>query len=754
MNGRRKPKRVFREKKEDKEDRRKKEEEAKLDEVDDVNEGEEPTEEEKEERREQAGKDEEKEIKREKEEKQRYKIILGEIQKIPESDPSKSEGQIRQLKKMISTFHSSELKYQLLHELNGVSCRGLGDDLKTMVENTGLASEALTLVSKFLTTVPELAEHLYLTSKDVLNGEGLGMVKRRLGPNLEVLGGLKAKGIDVTKPWVQRLIDKVPSLHSLSRLPAEELESLCTTPEEPKKAEESPSNNDTEGSGKPTESESLEDEGEKASKGELQVVRQLGKVAEAYNRQTSALPPDLKLPSENPDTKAVDEEKLKKAKELMNEAKAMATEQSEEAKKATKEKMTEMMKVLELPSDWCKQDTVTPEQLLTDLGGIINQYSSIAEVAESYKNDLDAVAKASGGRSLRGIYYSKYASPQTAGRPIILMPSNVTLTNPDDAMKIRYLKFQESRAAANYVHTVKSSSASIGFGVAGFYGGFVGEVKGAYSSEEHRDETRSFKTYSTSASVLQFIWTAKKCFQIEQEQMKLSESAKLMANCISKVSEKDAEKRKARARRFMEMFGSHVPAGVQTLGGVFFSIADAESEGVQKTTTLTKAATEKLQAQMSFGFLGGAFGIGGSVKAEHQGSTGETQGEQEDQKKTSYTYTVHAMGPAATNPVVFQKLLSYNSTWALIDRGPHEAYIPIWELLRNLGGSYEDAAQVLEATWDEEEEKKKEVSKELKKFYDKRRKKEDVRMELQELSKEYQERVCIFEFGYVTFFSF
>ena len=170
------------------------------------------------------------------------------------------------------------------------------------------------------------------------------------------------------------------------------------------------------------------------------------------------------------------------------------------------------------------------------------------------------------------------------------------------------------------------------------------------------------------------------------------------------------------------MLGSHVPAGVQTLGGVFFSIADAESERVQKTTTLTKAATEKPQAQMSFGFLDGAFGIGGSVKAEHQGSTGETQAEQEDQKKTSYTYTVHAMGPAATNPVVFQKLLAYNSTWALIDRGPHEAYIPIWELLRNLAGSYDDAAQVLEATRDEEEETKKEVSKQLKEIYDKRRK--------------------------------
>ena len=480
------------------------------DSVDGVNEEDERPEEEKEDETRKEEKEEERERKREEEEKQRYERILGEIRKImqDESDPSKTEGQIRQLEKKISNFHNTELKDQLLHELNDVSCRGLSNDLQKMVENAGLASEARTLVSKFLTKVPELAEHLYLTSKDVLNGEGLGMVKRRLGPNLEVLGGLKAKGIDVTKPWVKRLIDKVPSLHSLSRLPAEELESLCTTPEEQKKAEESPSNNDTEGSRKPTESESSEDEGEKASKGELQVVRQLAKVAEAYNRQTSALPPDLKLPSENPDTKAVDEEKLKKAKELMNEAKAMAMEQSEEAKTATKEKMAEMMKVLELPSDWCKQDTVTPEQLLTDLGGIINQYSSIAEVAESYKNDLDAVAKAS-----RGIYYSKYESPQTDGKPIILMPSNVTLSNPDDAMKIRYLEFQESRAAANYVDTVKSSSTSIRFGVAGFYEGFEGEVKGAYSTEEHRDETRSVKTYSISASVLQFIWTARKCFR-------------------------------------------------------------------------------------------------------------------------------------------------------------------------------------------------------------------------------------------------
>ena len=43
-------------------------------------------------------------------------------------------------------------------------------------------------------------------------------------------------------------------------------------------------------------------------------------------------------------------------------------------------------------------------------------------------------------------------------------------------------------------------------------------------------------------------------------------------------------------------------------------------------------------------------------------------------------------------------------------------------IAKKSGGSYDDAAQVLEATWDEEEKTKKEVSKQLKKIYDKRRK--------------------------------
>lgn len=181
-------------------------------------------------------------------------------------------------------------------------------------------------------------------------------------------------------------------------------------------------------------------------------------------------------------------------------------------------------------------------------------------------------------------------------------------------MKLDYLKFSESRATVNYVHTMKSSSTSIGFSVSGFYGRFVGEVQEAYSSQKESDKTRSVKSHSTSASVVQFIWNAKKCFRIEQEDVMLSRSALRKAKAIANEDD---------AHRFMKIFGSHSPAGIQTLGGVFFSVADVESEDIQKVTTLTNAATEKLQAQLSFGFLGCAFRISGSVKVAHQTSRGE-----------------------------------------------------------------------------------------------------------------------------------
>jgi flagellar hook-associated protein FlgK len=181
--------------------------------------------------------------------------------------------------------------------------------------------------------------------------------------------------------------------------------------------------------------------------------------------------------------KAINEEKLEKAKALMNEAKEMAKKESEEAKKAVKEKMAEISKIIQFLPGWNKQDIgLKPDELLQKVDEYIDQLSSMVEVGESYKSDLEVVRKASGGRALCGIYHSEYVPPITAELPIIAMPSELILTSPNNSQQVRYVKFSKSRAATNYVHAVKSSSSNIGLSVGGFYDLFVGNISGSYDS--------------------------------------------------------------------------------------------------------------------------------------------------------------------------------------------------------------------------------------------------------------------------------
>ena len=567
------------------------------------------------------------------------------------------------------------VKESLLNELKAVACRGLQEGLKKMIERKGLQLEAIHLVVNYLTNIPELAEYLDKNSSqpEVVREAGLEMINKRLGPDLEVVGALKGKGVDVSKDWVENLCKRAPSFQALTRLRLQELEKCC----------------------------------EGADEGEMDEVYRLVEKAESHKNQLAAVPQDEKLIQENKNTKAVDEEKLKKAKELMNNAKAMANDRSESSKQAVNEKLREIMNTLELPADWFKQDEVKPEQLFQQLDEIIGQCSNVVESPDSYKSEVEIVTRASAGKALCGIYHSKYKPPKPAGRPLLLIPTTVTLTNPNTAQEVNYMKFSEKGTAAEYVRTVASSSTNIGIGVAGFYGLFVGEVQGGYGHKTRSQIDHLVKSSTTSASVLQYIRTAKKTFQLQQDQLNLSLTARKMARAISKDANANAPNRMDSARIFMDRYGSHFPAGVQTLGGVFFSIADAESKSTTDTFKLTEAAVDHLNAQVSFGFLGGAFGIGAGVTGELTIGSGKTDEKQETSDSVRLTYSVRSMGPPATNPSTFHKLLSYNSTWALIDRGSFEGYIPVWELIRDLGKEFEGAASVLKETWCTDEEARK-----------------------------------------------
>jgi len=189
-----------------------------------------------------------------------------------------------------------------------------------------------------------------------------------------------------------------------------------------------------------------------------------------------------------------------------------------------------------------------------------------------------------------------------------------------------------------------------------------------------------------------------------------------------------ADERESSALVFMERSGSHYPAGVQTLGGVFFSIADAKSKSTKDTFKLAQAAVDHLKSQISVGFLGGGLGIGASITGDHTDSAGRSGASHRESSNEGFTFSLKSMGPPATNPATFHKLLSYNSTWTLIDRGSFQGYILVWELVRDLGSDFEDAARVLQETWRKDESKRKEKLQALIKEQKDRQKEEEERM--------------------------
>jgi hypothetical protein len=151
-----------------------------------------------------------------------------QINNLPKDNPKVCEGLIRELSVKISQICKDNVKEQLKSELRAVSCLGLSGDLKKLVEENGLNMEALDLVVKYVTTVKELAQYFFTRPKSDDEGAGLDAVRRRLGPKLEVLGGLSSKGIDVRKDWVTKLVKEAPSFQALSRMSVKELEVGCT----------------------------------------------------------------------------------------------------------------------------------------------------------------------------------------------------------------------------------------------------------------------------------------------------------------------------------------------------------------------------------------------------------------------------------------------------------------------------------------------------------------------------------------------
>lgn len=569
---------------------------------------------------------------------------------------------------------------KLERRLKEAAERGLDEDLKKLLGENGLTLDmGLILVSNHLTDKLSLAQFLYETPNEKLpeklsqklsqklSENELEVISRKLRPELEVLGGLKAKGIDTSKDSVKELIEKAPSFHQLSRLNLDEVHVKC----------------------------------EESEKEEIENLMAIAKSEE----RDSGFPPDKRLAEKNAKKKKEQEKKLEKAKAYMKDAEEMASKAMSANKEKLNEKIQEISKTLELSPDWYKQDKMTAKDALTHLNEEISKLAEYIETRPRYNSLEEVVAKASGGRALTGLLYSEYAPPVTAGLPILDPPTKVESLNTDIPFESKYLKFTSEEAAANFVKSVESTGLNIAVATVGFYGSFVFKGEGAYGSHESDESTHHSTSSGTSAAVTHHFRIGTQAFQIRREEITLRKEARKKALLITK--ETDTEKQKDAARHFFSQYGSHIPCGVHNLGGIFFTVANARSSKKSDVATLTHQAVTHLHVKVSIGWIGEGFAGGASGTFDKEGASGKTTAHQEENEDVSYTYSLKSIGPNADSPATFKKLLSNNnSTWAILERGPTSAYVPVWELFQELDEEYKKPASVMKQTWNEDERKK------------------------------------------------
>ena len=630
------------------------------------------------------------------------RTIRGEITDVQSNwSIRKCQEKIRQLNDRISSMGDSIEKENVLKELKAVAYKGLTRDLTQMIEGSQLHLVALNLVLNHLTDVTNLEKYYKenFGKPDMLEKAGLVNLTSRLKPKnpLEVLCALVDKSIDVSKGWAGKLCKKATNLHELTRLTIEELRDCC------------------------------EGAQRKEIKDVFEVILRCTKERN-QREQRPAISQNETLVRGNNERKNADIQELKKAQAQLNNAKeALPSIDLSEVSK----RISIIVKLLHLPEKWINEKEMTDIQFLDALSPTIDHCIKSVESAEEYKSEVDVITNVSNGRALCGLYHSEYDSPKAAESQLLQVPTNVKFCNPGLKEEIKNISFRRQGLASNYVKKVADLSCRTNLCISGLNGMPSVSVGAGFQSQSQ--DGHCVNTSSRTASVVNSFQVNQKTFHFQRKDIRLSsdcmDEALRIALCI--FMNNDDDKPENQARKFLNRYGSHFPRGTQTLGGIFFTIADAESQGNMDEETILEKTKLHLKGQISFPFFTEEFGLGGNVS----GSKGSKEKRIDENNEILFSYSRASMGPPA-NPATFHKLLSYNSTWALIDRGSLTDNIAVWDIIKDLEGVFEDVATILKKTWDEDESKRKTKWDER----ERRHKEEKARTELLSIKKEHFEK--------------
>ena len=630
---------------------------------------------------------------------------LKDVEKL--DDPNDVQVEIRMLYWEINDLENVSHKNELKRELSVLAKKAFDKELTEMLQNSGLFDTALDLVLDCISTITDLAKKLFkLSSDNDSDKKSYKILKQKLGSKLETRGALACNGIDTELEWAATLIRECPSVRVLQGKTFSHLSKILENADindrfciEKIYCEGNDIRKQCRSYGLSlTTSEELEQKGitDISQMSDCQLRETLGKIPKNRRCLMKRMYSDKR--PENLKDKEEQRQKLENYKKQIEEAQALVETIRRDAREVFKEnkdkfesRMKDIAAKAKLPQDWIIQNLENPDELLESVEKSLNIATEKLSIC-SYNTHEEVVAAASGGLARHGINFLGDDSEELTKRPpfpILKKPDYVEWLSPTRGYEVSYFKSTLANASSLFYKLVKSSGLSI---AASVYIGYYGSSSVHFNSETSDETENRSHTSSTYASVTKYIVHPTKAFRLPREEMQLENEPRLKAKNITDLNS---------ARDFLSKYGSHVPAGLHTLGGVFFSTVTVTTKEKTETAVLTNAAANQLGAEVSARAAGLRGLASASAKTEYFKSSGSNDVSANKTREGHFEMTVKTLGPATTNPNIFDELLqSNNATWFVIDRGDQNSLVPVWEIIGELGDKYAKPALLIKRAWE------------------------------------------------------
>ncbi len=312
----------------------------------------------------------------------------------------------------------------------------------------------------------------------------------------------------------------------------------------------------------------------------------------------------------------------------------------------------------------------------------------------SWDTAEELLRNVSGGQALCGVCINPDITklPQPARAPVLEWPRDgCALLGPDLPESTTEHKFSSARMSDDFSSVLNVGGKTFAASVAAEWPG--GSVTAGVAGGHHHElaEARHVVRRSASASVTTQCFYPLMAFRFVESSMRLTQAA------LADLRRVDDE---ATARQWLARFGSHVPVGLQHLGGMYLYTCKIETGEEMETSSLQEAASTYLNtaAAATGGFLvaRAAVAVRVSSGSAHAGAGRATAAD----KMASACCSTTSFGPTSPSPSIFRlALIGSNKQWRIIDRGSYPAdFVPIWDLIVRGHPEFADAATRLSET--------------------------------------------------------